>query len=806
MRARTIRMVMALAVAATAFLAAAPRAVADETKPDEAARAKGLEVPPGIEIDDATKALLEKIWSVGPYQVPDLGIRKDTLYAATPGELEPYGSVKPFKRFFLEQMEYTGPGRAIPEPEHVDTVKIGFIGPIVATVSAATGGRSHEEDLGIQMLKGCRLAIEEANARGGYLRRHIPFELDIKNDNGLWGASGNTIVDLAYKDKVWAILGTIDGANSHIAIRVALKAEILMMNSGDTDPTFIETNIPWVARVIGDDRQQGYLLVDYMYHKLGLEKVGIIRASNRYGRFGVREIRDGSRRLGHPIVQEMAYNLGSTDFSLHLDRLRKAGAQAIVHWGDAREGALILNQMRKMGMKQPFFTSDRAVSDEFVKIAGANAEGVIASYPWNPDRKDPKLDAFEQRFRARFGAEAGTYAAHAYDGMNMLIYAIQVAGLNRARIRDVIAYPSKPWPGVTGDIPLGAALDDLGDVYLAEYRDGAWHYRSREDLGLPPRPKEQDSLEASGPGDPVKKDPRPAPQRAAPVAPPVSGSAGARPATGKPEDPPRPYFDARTYHSEYAGPGEEDPEPPDPSEVKLAWFGPSDPADPVGGDLWSAAKLAVEEANRAGGYKGIPFRLVPIWSKNPWGTGIGELARAAWDDGIRAILGGVDGPTAHLAEQVVAKARLPFVNVASTDGTVNMANVAWTFSCMPPDSTQAGPLAGALLARSGERPYVLVSATDHDSRSFAREMLAALSRKGSAPGLRVEIDPVRTGAGADGRGSLSGHADKLEEQARTVASASPGAVAILAGPMETARFIRLLKAAGYDGPVLGGPA
>ena len=88
------------------------------------------------------------------------------------------------------------------------------------------------------------------------------------------------------------MLGTIDGANSHIAIRVALKAEVVMINSGDTDPTFIETNIPWVARVIGDDRQQAYLLTDFWYRKLGLKRVAIIRSSNRYGRFGVREIRD----------------------------------------------------------------------------------------------------------------------------------------------------------------------------------------------------------------------------------------------------------------------------------------------------------------------------------------------------------------------------------------------------------------------------------------------------------------------------------------------------------------------------------
>ena len=142
-------------------------------------------------------------------------------------------------------------------------MKIGFIGPIMSTVSVATGGKSHEEALGIQMLQGAKLAIEEWNARGGYLQRKIPFELDVRNDNGLWGSSGNEIINMAYKNEVWAILGTIDGANSHIAIRVALKAEVVMMNTGDTDPTFIETNIPWVMRCIGDDRQMGYLLIDY---------------------------------------------------------------------------------------------------------------------------------------------------------------------------------------------------------------------------------------------------------------------------------------------------------------------------------------------------------------------------------------------------------------------------------------------------------------------------------------------------------------------------------------------------------------
>jgi len=100
---------------------------------------------PSVEVDDATLEVLQKINSASPYEVPDLGLREDTIYAHTSQDVEPFGHVKPYKQHFLLQMEYTGPGRAFPEPKDLKTVKLGFIGPIRPTVSVATGGRSHEE-------------------------------------------------------------------------------------------------------------------------------------------------------------------------------------------------------------------------------------------------------------------------------------------------------------------------------------------------------------------------------------------------------------------------------------------------------------------------------------------------------------------------------------------------------------------------------------------------------------------------------------------------------------------------------------
>jgi ABC-type branched-subunit amino acid transport system substrate-binding protein len=467
---------------------------------DAAERMKKLEKL----IDPDTAEVLKRINAVDAYTVPDLKLRRDENFANTASDIEPYSGVKPYKEHFLLQIEYTGPGRAIPEPgPELKTVKLGFIGPIQNLPSVNTGGMGHESVLGKMMLKGAQMAIDEANEGGGYLRRGIPFELKIVNDNGLWGSSGNEVTNMAYKDPVWAILGTIDGANSHVAIRVALKSEVLVMNSGDTDPTYTETNIPWTARCIGDDRQMGYLMADYLFRKMDYKRVALIRSGPRYGRVNIRAVRDTARRLGRPVVIEMAYKAGATDLSTQVERIKEVNPDAIVHWGDATDSAVILNTMRKLGMKQPYFTNDRTVSEEFTKLAGENAEGVISAFPWDPSRKDPKLESFRERFRKKFGEEPETYAAHGYDGMNMLIWGTQVGGLNKAKIRDLIAYRTKPWPGVTGDIPLSSTLDDLGDVYLARFEKGKWVYHSREEWQIPrgyipPRSRVARGLETEG--------------------------------------------------------------------------------------------------------------------------------------------------------------------------------------------------------------------------------------------------------------------------------------------------------------------
>jgi ABC-type branched-subunit amino acid transport system substrate-binding protein len=254
------------------------------------------------------------------------------------------------------------------------------------------------------------------------------------------------------------------------------------------------------------------------------------------------------------------------------------------------------------------------------------------------------------------------------------------------------------------------------------------------------------------------------------------------------ERPAEPFFDATARQVEYAGPGREEPEPADPGEVLIGYFGPDDPDHPEGGDLWLAASLAVEEANRAGGYRDAPFRLVPAWSENPWGTGVGRLARTVYEDGVWAVMGSIDGASTHLAEQVVAKARLTLISPASTDKTVNLANVAWMFSCLPSDGRQADIIGRALIERA-ERPFVLISGTDHDSRVAAREISNFLGAAGAVPDHHFEID-----AGSRDLAGLAGE----------VAASAARAVLVLAGPVESARLVVALRDRRDDLQIFGG--
>ncbi|HEY3839679.1 MAG TPA: ABC transporter substrate-binding protein [Bryobacteraceae bacterium] len=389
-------------------------------------------------------------------------------YAGSPEDLQPFSRFsKPYYEHYTKTPEYNGAAadnRTVPASE-VEEVPIGFLGPV----------QNHKDIvLGTAMLRGAQLAIDEANARGGYCGK--PFRLKIHNDAATWGASSNELVKMVYDEKVWGMLGSISGDSTHIALRVSLRAEVPIINSAATDPTIPETLIPWILTTIQDDRVQCYTLARRIYTDLGYKRVALLRVNERYGRFGVLKFRDASRRLGHPVVIEQKFDPSATTFTRQLRVIADSDVDAIVLWGDAPAAGTILKEMRGLGMNQPVFGGSRVMGDALLRNSGSAAEGLEAVSPFDPNREDPAWISFQKRFEAAYQAKTDAFSALAFDSMNILLEAVCQGGLNRGNIRNAL-YARESYRGVTGEMIFDPNAKNVAPLFLGKVHDGRWIFR-----------------------------------------------------------------------------------------------------------------------------------------------------------------------------------------------------------------------------------------------------------------------------------------------------------------------------------------
>jgi len=587
--------------------------------------------------------------------------REVTPYAGEPADLSPYSKfAAPYDLNYIHPNIYSGAARDIPEPKDITEVRIGFFGPVEP---------NPESVFGLRMLHGAQLAIEEANAQGGYGGK--PFRLMLHNDYDnwqakavygedrptdptIWGSASNEVVKMVYDDRDWAIFGSISSESTHIALRVALRAEIPIVNSASTDPTIPETYIPWYFTDLQDDRVQCLTLARHIYTDLGLKRVALLRVNSRYGRFGVMKFRDASRRLGHPLVIEQKYLPGDTDFSKQLNVIRSSRADAIVLWADETQAATILKQMRAAGMKQRVFGAYRTLGDTLLKEAGDAAEGFEAVFPYDPTRNDPRWLDFNRRFEDRFHEKPEQFASLAYDAMNVLLDSICKAGLNRARIHDALANIEE-YDGVTGHMVFDPNQKNVAPLYLGTVHNGAITYRVASMEKQPAAPQATHAAQAAS-----------APSQV-------------------------PYARVGEDGVDYAGPHRPDLSGP----LRVVFFGPK--ANEVAQSPEVQAELV------AGNAKGRRWTLLPVASDQNWGVASTQLVHALMDDHALAIVA-LDRNAAHLAEQLSLKAFVPVVALSS-DKTLTSTNIPWIFR-LPAEATPASALGllEAAAARSGANP------------------------------------------------------------------------------------------------------
>ena len=573
-------------------------------------------------------------------------------YASEPKDLQPYSKfAEPYYRHYIETNIYSGAARDIPDPDLKDLteIRIGFLGPI---------DKNPEQIFGQRMLNGAQLAVDDANARGGYCGK--PFKLLPRNDydnwqakavygderptsQEIWGAASNQAVKMVYDDQDWAIFGSISSESTHILLRLALRAEIPIVNSASTDPTIPETYIPWYFTDLQDDRVQANTLARHIYDELKLKRVALLRVNNRYGRFGSPKFKDASQRLGHPLALEQRFPAETTDFRRELRAIEDSRVDGIVLWTDQAQTAMILKQMHELGMKQKVFGSYRTIGDDLIAQAGDVAEGFEAVFPYDASRTDARWQKFKGDYALKYREKPEQFASLAYDAMSVLLSSICEAGLNKARIMDALAQVYE-YDGVTGHMVFDTNSKNIAPMYLARVHNGAIEYRS------------------------ASMDPLPAHLESAPFVPAAATVASTSAAKGVS----MPYARVGEDGVSYSGPSVGDVSP---NEARIAVFGPNAEEAIASAEVQAVLTEASKTASKT--TTGLRFQLIAVPSDVSWGKASTGLVSAIFDQNVLGVIA-LDRDSSHLAEQLAVKSFLP-VLALSADRELTSTNIAWIF-------------------------------------------------------------------------------------------------------------------------------
>jgi branched-chain amino acid transport system substrate-binding protein len=198
------------------------------------------------------------------------------------------------------------------------------------------------------------------------------------------------------------------------------------------------------------------------------------------------------------------------------------------------------------------------------------------------------------------------------------------------------------------------------------------------------------------------------------------------------------------------------------------------------------AEIALAEANRQGGLRGRPFLLADAASDLKWEAAAGALVRLIYEEGAVAVVGALDARSAHLAEQIVTRARGQAVLVTpwASEATLTQIRIPWFFRIVPDDDRQARLLSGEIFSvRRIERVAVWV-----DDSLDARAAAASFGK--AAPPQSLSL----FGAGAE---------EGSEALVSRAARGEFGAVVLFASQGTAIDLHLRLRGAGYRALIAG---
>jgi branched-chain amino acid transport system substrate-binding protein len=176
---------------------------------------------------------------------------------------------------------------------------------------------------------------------------------------------------------------------------------------------------------------------------MGIARIGLLSSNTGFGKAGKEQVAKLAPAHGIQVVVDEVYDRAATDLTAEVTKLKGAGVQAVLNWSIEPAQAIVLKNLRQIGMTVPVFQSHGFANLQYARAAGAAAEGVLfpasrvvvaeSLAPGDPLRAVAL--AYKRAYEGRYQEEVSTFGGHAHDALRLLVKAIQLAGPEPEKVR-----------------------------------------------------------------------------------------------------------------------------------------------------------------------------------------------------------------------------------------------------------------------------------------------------------------------------------------------------------------------------------
>jgi branched-chain amino acid transport system substrate-binding protein len=332
---------------------------------------------------------------------------------------------------------------------------------------------------GVNNASGMRMAIDEANARGGVHGRKIRFI--VEDMEYIVPKAVQAMNKLVNRDNIFVGLG-----NGGTPMNDAVMPMMFEKNVPNVFPTTCARSMyePFNRLKFGqfasyyDQMRAG---VKYFAEKKGIKTIGVMYQDTDYGRDVLAGAVAQAEAMGLKVGGTTGHKPTDTDFNGAVAKLRDANCELIVLGTIVKDTVIILQTAHKTGWNPVFMGNFATYSTAVAEAPGGPAEGFYSMSPAPyryPDDPRPAVHEFATKFKKTYGMDVNYLGEAGYTAASFMVAAFEKAGRDLTVDSYIAAMDSmKDWHDIFEGPPLSLSPTNhhaSNQSFLSVVKDARW--------------------------------------------------------------------------------------------------------------------------------------------------------------------------------------------------------------------------------------------------------------------------------------------------------------------------------------------